>query len=55
MWEISRKRTRNAQVIGSSPIAGSRFIKGFRASVLRNVFVLGHPWGTLALVIRRVS
>ncbi len=27
LGEIARKRTRNAQVIGSSPIAGSKSIK----------------------------
>ncbi len=45
---VVEQRTRNAQVIGSSPIAGSRSIKGFRATVSPNGFVLGHPWGTLA-------
>ncbi len=36
------------RVIGSSPIAGFRLIKGFRAPVTLNDFALGHPWGTLA-------
>ena len=28
LWEIPRGRTRNAQVNGSNPFAGSRFIEG---------------------------
>ena len=33
--EISRRRTRNAQVNGSNPFAGSIFINGFRMTGLR--------------------
>ncbi len=43
LCEISRRRTRNAQVNGSNPFAGSRFFRPFRGSALPNCFLLLTP------------